>query len=104
MQITIFAKRRQSNEGKVFYNYLSTLTNREGVDYPVQVKFREDCGQPKADKCPMNIIFDKKNANLTHRQYTNDETGEIRQAYVLWVSEWKEGPEYIDRSLDDFED
>lgn len=103
MQITIFAKRRQTREGKTFFNYLSTLTNRDGVDIPVQVKFREGCGQPKAELCPMNIIFDKASANLSTREYTDSTTAEVRQSRVLWVSEWAQGEEYVDHSLDNFD-
>lgn len=103
MQISIFAKRRQTKEGKTFYNYLSTIRNREGKDIPCQVRFREGCGQPKAEQCPMNIVFDKKNANLTSRTYTDHDTAEIRQSKVLWVSEWQPGEPYIDHSLDDFD-
>lgn len=103
MQITIFAKRRQTKEGKTFFNYLSTLTNHDGVDIPVQVKFREGCGQPKAELCPMNIVFDKADANLTTREYTNPDTAEIRKARVLWVSKWTQGEEYVDHSLDNFD-
>ena len=103
MIITIFAKKRQTKEGKTFYNYLTTLTDREGMEYPAQVRFREECGNPRVDQCPMNIEFDKCNANLTRRQYTHEETGEIRTTWVLWVSKWHEGLEYVDTSLDEFD-
>lgn len=103
MQITIFAKRRQTRESKTFFNYSSTLTNRDGVDIPVQVKFREGCGQPKAELCPMNIVFDKADANLSTREYTDPETAEVRKSRVLWVSKWTQGAEYVDHSLDNFD-
>ena len=66
MQITVFAKRRQTKEGKTFFNYLATLTSIYDEEIPCQVKFREGAGQPKPELCPMNIIFDKKDANFTH--------------------------------------
>lgn len=104
MLITVFAKKCQSSEGKTFYKFLATLTNtKTGEDLPVQVKFREAAGNPDPRKCPMNITFDKKAANLAKREYTREDTGEIKTAHTLWVMEWQEGPAYVDTSLDDYE-
>ena len=103
MQLTIFAKKRQTKEGKTFYNYLSTLISRDGRETPVQVKFRDAAGQPRPESCPCNIIVDKANANLSTREYTDSNTAEIRQSKTLWVSAWKNGPEYVDHSLDDYD-
>ena len=103
MQITVFAKRRQTKEGKTFFNYLSTLTDREGKQIPCQVKFRDSAGTPKPEMCPMNIIFNKGDANMTTREYTDPETAEIRKAHVLWISAWNEGETYVDHSLDNFD-
>ena len=103
MQITIFAKKRQTKEGKTFYNYLSTLVSRDGRETPVQVKFRDVAGQPRPENCPCNIIVDKADANLSVREYTDTNTAEIRQSKTLWVSAWENGPEYVDHSLDDYD-
>lgn len=103
MEITIFAKRRQTNEGKTFFNYLSQLTNKSGEVIPVQVKFCDSCGQPRPEDCPCNIIVDKSDANMTTREYTDNATAEIRLARVLWVTKWAKGSEYVDHSLDDFD-
>lgn len=103
MEITIFAKKRSTNEGKVFYTYLSTLQKKDGTKMTVAVKFRDEAGQPKAEKCPMNIKFDKKNANLSAKDYGVDDNGEILTSHTLWVSSWQEGAAYVDHSLDDFE-
>lgn len=103
MQITIFAKRRQTKEGKTFYNYLASLTNKEGNEIPCQVKFRDGAGQPKPELCPMNIIFDKKSANFSTKEYTDPTTAEVRKSNVLWVSKWEQGSDYVDHSLDDFD-
>lgn len=105
MIITVFAKRQQTKgeQPRTFYNYLATLTNRNGEEMPVQVKFRDEAGQPKPEKCPMNVVIDKADANLVKRQYTVNETGEIRIAHTLWVSKWTEGEPYVDHSLDDYE-
>ena len=112
MELTIFAKKRQSNDGRPFFTYLSTLTRKDGEEIKVQVKFRQDCGNPKGELCPMNIIVNKADANLSESRYesttTNPDTGEIvietRKSPVLWVSKWSKGSEYVDKSLDDFSD
>lgn len=104
MQLTIFAKQGTSKEGKKFSIYLGRLVNRNtGEEVNVRVKFREDCGQPKAERCPMNIIVDKADANMVTSNYVVEETGEERTRRTLWVSKWSEGPAYVDHSLDDYD-
>ena len=103
MELTIYAKKRTSNDGKPFFGYLSTLTRKDGTSQRVSVKFREDCGSPKADKCPMNIIVDKKNANISIKEYIREDNGDICKSYTLWVSAWEPGSPFVDHSLDEFE-
>lgn len=108
MEIAIFAKKYTSpTTGKPFYRYLSTLTRKsDGNKQTVTVKFRDECGEPKAERCPMNIIIPKGSANLTEKTYhREDEDGnEVTGiAYTLWVSKWDEGKPYEDHSLDDYE-
>lgn len=103
MEISIFAKRCQSREGKTFYKYLSTLTTRTGERWPVQVKFREDCGTPKPDQCPMNIVVTKDQCNLSTREYTREDTGEIGKTRTLWLNGWEPGSPYADHSMDDID-
>ena len=101
MKTTIFAKKRTTDEGKKFVTYIGKLLKKSGEEISVSVKFKEECGQPKAENCPMNIIFPKETANLASREYT-DENGDVHKAYTLWISEWKQGESYVDHSLDDF--
>lgn len=103
MEITVYAKKRSTNEGKTFYSYLSTLTRKDGSTQSVSVKFRDECGSPKPEKCPMNVIIDKKDANLSSREFVREDTGEAAISYTLWVSAWTQGAEFVDHSLDDFE-
>lgn len=104
MEITIFAKKRKTKEGKAFTSYLTKLVRKStGETITATVKFREECGSPKSESCPCNIIVDKKNANLSSREYEREDTGETVTAFSLWVSEWSKGSEYVDKSLDDFE-
>lgn len=103
MEITIYAKKRTTAEGKSFFSYLSTLTRKDGTKQTVSVKFRDECGSPKPEKCPMNVKFDKGNANMTTREFTREDTGEVGTSYTLWVSKWEQGSPFVDHSLDDFE-
>lgn len=105
MKIAIFAKRKTKNDEKKtpFYIYLSSLTNKEtGEVMPVRVKFRDECGKPDPNKCPMFIQFDKKNANLQLETYVTDD-GEERTVRNLWIAKWDNAGEYVDTSLDEFE-
>lgn len=103
MEIAIFSKKRTGRDGKTFYNYLSTLTRKDGTKQSVQVKFREACGNPKADACPMNIKVSKKNCNLSTRDFVREDTGDCGRAYTLWVSDWEIGSPYVDTSMDEFD-
>lgn len=102
MNITVFAKKATSKEGKNYSIYLGRLINKiTGEEINVRLKFREDCGQPKADSCPMNIIVAKDDANLVEKAYTVD--AETRISRTLWISKWEQGEAYVDHSLDDYD-
>lgn len=103
MEVTVFAKKRTTAEGKIFHTYLATLKKKNGESQTVAVKFRDDAGKPKPENCPINIVFEKKNANLVDRDRIREDTGELVKSYTLWVSEWKQGTPYVDHSLDDFD-
>ena len=102
MEITIFAKKRTTRDGKTFYTYLSTLTSKStGETFPVQVKFRESAGKlPDPHTCPRVIHVDKENANLSTKKYEVD--GETRERKELWVSAFEDVGAWVDTSLDDF--
>lgn len=110
MEITIFAKKRQTNTGKVFYNYLSTITKKNGEQTRCVVKFKDDAGQPKPENCPCNIVIEKRDCNMNHAEYTYTETDEFTGEAVektglrstLWVSAWKPGTPYVDHSMDEY--
>lgn len=102
MNITVYAKKATSKEGKNYSIYLGRLINKvTGEEVNVRLKFREDCGQPKADSCPMNIIVSKDDANLVEKAYTVD--AETRISRTLWISRWEQGEAYVDHSLDDYD-
>ena len=98
----IFAKKRTTKEGKTFYSFLTTMKKKDGSEEIAQVKFRDKCGSPDPEKCPINIVFDKANANMSRREYVREDTGEIVDQLTMWVSAWEEGEPYIDTSMDDY--
>ena len=102
MEITIFAKKRQTKEGKSFYGYITTLKAKNGEEVTMGVRFREECGSPKGEKCPCNIIIEKKDVNISRKHYADEETGEVMESKTLWVTNWKPGSEYVDHSTDEF--
>ena len=112
MKLSVFAKRRQSQDtdsktGAItlrdFWTYLTTLVNKStGEVVPVQIKFRQACGAPEPQKCPMFIEVPKDKANLSWEKYVNED-GEEMQAAKMWVCEWSPAGEFVDHSLDDFE-
>ena len=103
MEITIFSKKRSTAEGKTFFSYLSTLTKKDGSQQTVSVKFRDECGHPKPEKCPCNIIVNKEDCNMSTRNFVREDTGETGVSYTMWVSKWAEGSVYVDHSMDDFD-
>ena len=104
MEIAIFAKQRKTKEGRSFVVYLSSLKKKTGEQIPCSVKFNQSCTAPDPAKCPMNIIVDHEHCNISKRHYLNEATGEIVDAHTLWVSQYAGGSEYVDHSMDEFED
>ena len=103
MEIIIFAKKKTTRDGKAFYIYLTTLTNKKtGEIEKLRVRFRQECGQPDPHTCPRRITFDKHDANISATAYQTEE-GETRTTKNLWISKWTDNGEYIDESLNDFE-
>lgn len=103
MEITIFAKKRVTKDNKPFAVYLTSLKRKDGTELKVSVGFTSQTHMPNPDECPINIVVDKKDANLATSTYEDVETGELKTKHKLWVSKWERGGEYVDHSLDDFE-
>lgn len=103
MKATIFAKKGFTKDAKVFYRFISKLAKKDGSELTATVKFREDCGAPKPEECPLNIEFDKADANLAKKNVTAEDGSEF-EVYTLWLSGWRRSAEaYVDHSLDEFE-
>ena len=106
MEITLYAKRRTTADGKKsFFSYLTTLTKKDGTPLTCSVRFSgEDNKEPDPAACPMNIIVDTADCNLATEKYEDTRTGESRNSYGLWVKKWKQGAEWRDTSMDEFND
>lgn len=105
MEITLFAKARTTKDGKPFHTYITSLKKKDGTTVVAAVKFNRSCDRlPKPEDCPMNIIVAKEDAQLSSKEFINEDTGEVFTGYSLWVRHWADGTEYVDHSLDDFED
>lgn len=102
MKIAIFAKTRNTSDGRTFTAYTAKLRRKStGDDFTVSVKFRESCGAPEKDACPCMVETDRKACNLATRTYTDAETGEVKESYTLWVTAWTPAGAYVDTSMDD---
>ena len=107
-EITIYASKKsyvnEKGENKNFYVY-STRMKKDGTDTYLNVKFKEECGNPSGSKCPMNIVIKKEDVNITEKErvYTNAE-GEEKTIidHTMWVSKWKEGSPFVDHSTDGY--
>lgn len=103
MEITIFAKKRTTRDGKKsFYSYLTTLTRKDGTPCTCSVRFTAPAEGPDPLECPCNILVEKADCNMAVEKYTDDKTGETRESHKLWIRAYKNGAEYVDHSMDDF--
>lgn len=104
MEIVIFAKKRQTKDGKkTFFTYLSTLTRKDGAPVLVSVRFIDPCKAPDPLDCPCNIVVEKEDCNLSKEDYISNSTNEVKTSYKLWVKRYANGTPYVDHSMDDFE-
>ena len=101
-EITIFAKKRTSTDGRSFYTYISRIPTKTGEEKVVSVAFTDDAGKPDPSKCPMNIEFDKSDANMSKKKVVSEDGSEA-EFFTLWLSKWNEGTAYEDHSLDEFD-
>lgn len=101
-ELTIFAKKRTTDDGKKFFSYLTKLTKKSGEEIVASVKFREDCGAPDGKKCPCIIEVPDGCCNFNTGKYQDEASGMEMPSYTIWVSEWKEGCPFVDTSMDEF--
>lgn len=104
MKINLFSKVRTNKEGRQFTNYIGRLKKKDGTEMTCNVKFKETAGHPDIKSLPAVVEVLKANANLAKREYLDERTGELKTAYTLWVNKWAIVGEYVDHSLDDFDD
>lgn len=104
MKMNVFGKKGISKDGRAFMTYLGKLTKKSGEEVTVQVKFREEVGNPK--NVPCVIEFDKSAANYTEKNVTYvDQEGleQVATRKTIWISGSYKESEFIDTSMDDFE-
>lgn len=108
MKVLVFAKKRKTKEGRPFTSYVTKMKKKDGSEVFATVKFREECGNPKPEDCPLYINVKKADANMSTKTVeVVGEDGEMieTERKTLWVNAWERDPEiYVDTSLDDFED
>lgn len=103
MKITVFAKTHHSQDGKQFTAFIGRMPKKDGTEVSMNVKTSKTAGNLDADKTPYIIEFNKEDANLSSRKYT-DKDGVERTSYTLWLKKFKESSEkFVDHSLDDFD-
>ena len=100
VELTVFAKKRNTKEGREFTSYLTQLTKKDGTTQSMSVKFKDEA--PTLEDCPMNIEVERCDMNVSKHKYETDD-GVEAIGYTLWIKKWSEGNQWIDTSLDDFE-
>lgn len=104
MELTIFAKKRRTKEGKAFNVYVSKLKKHNGDEDYVTVRFTGEQAAPNGDKCPVIIDVNKEDANISVRHGVNELTGEEVERKTLWIKNFRYSEtKYVDHSLDDYE-
>lgn len=98
METTVFAKKRNTKDGKTFETYICKLTRKTtGEVVNAKVVFQKT----KPDHYPINIVFERLSASMSAKNYKKDD--ETKISYTLFLNDWKEGEPWVDRSLEDFE-
>ena len=102
MKITLFAKTAHSRDGKPFIHYITSMKDKNGKEISMSVRTPSDIPGFVQSKCPYIVEFNREDANLQARRYT-DKNGNEKISYTLWLKAYKESDEkYVDHSLDDF--
>ena len=103
MKITLFAKTAHSKDGKAFIRYITSMKDKDGNVISMTVRTPSDVPGFVQSKCPYIVEFNKEDANLQERRYT-DKNGNEKISYTLWLKAYKESADkYVDHSLDNFE-
>lgn len=104
MKTTIFAKRVKSHDGKSFVVFVTQLERKDGSKQYMRIMYSgKDRNKAfDTDICPLVIEFNREDANVSTRTYT-DNSGEEHKSYTLWLKDYKVSDEkFVDHSLDDF--
>lgn len=104
MEIALFAKKRNTAEGKSFVGYWATLENpKTGEEVPVTVKFKDDkCKPVPLEDCPCMITLEKGDCSLTKPYEFESKDGSVGIGRDLWIYNWERSGDYVDHSMDDY--
>ena len=102
MKLNIFGKQRTTRDGKTFTSFLTTMRKVTGEEITCQAKFKKDCDTPEKLGLPRTIEVDKADCNFVQR-VVETPNGEVLSK-TLWISKWCDAGEYVDHSMDEFED
>lgn len=109
MNITIYRKTRTTkptdgSKARQFYVYITRLCKKNGDIITAEVKLSSELKSEmdKRAKYPVNVLFDKKDANLQTKTGTTKD-GELVELHVLWLKRINGYEDFVDTSLDDFE-
>lgn len=103
MKLNIFGKQRTTKDGKAFTSFLTTMRKVTGEEITCKVKFKKDCGTPEKLGLPRTIDVEKVDCNFTQKVVETPDGGEVLSK-TLWISKWSDAGEYVDHSMDEFED
>ena len=106
MEVLVFAKKKETKDGKKFLTYLTTLHKKDGTEVKATIKFGETCVALKQDETPCYISVEKADANLSTKKYKKEVNGIVEEGVqnTLWVNKYtKMDKQFVDTSLDDFE-
>lgn len=102
MKVTVFQRVMHTHEGKAFNTYCARLKRKDGTEQYVNVKFKQNLTVPT--DFPAILTIEKTDANLSRKEYTDKDSGDVGYRYTLWVSNYTAtGEKFVDHSLDDFE-
>lgn len=104
MNLTIFAKNKETKDGKKFVEYSTHIQRRDGTEQFAIVKFTRGTSVPRQEDCPLNVIINKEDASLAKKAWVSADGEKHGMNYTLWVDEWTPDTEnpFRDTSLDEY--